>query len=260
VLGVRLVVADGQARGGGTVPCPACAMPRLIAQAGIGAEYLTDGKPGVIRHFDPATLADTTPLRMVQQFGRTMTAALDQGAGLYLWGQHGAGKSLLAAHCVAGALAQHRSARFITALDLLDGIKARFGRRDAENASAEAWLERYATPDLLVLDDLGAHSTSAWVLEKLLGLINGRLSRRRSLIVTANVHPQQLAADFAQVDPAQAARIASRLASAAYPVEVQARGDYRRVQAARLRSYFVAPDYTPPALGQAHPHYQHSEG
>jgi hypothetical protein len=34
----------------------------------------------------------------------------------------------------------------------------------------------------------------------------------------------------------------------------------RRVQAARLRSYFVAPDYTPPALGQAHPHYQHSEG
>jgi hypothetical protein len=84
VLGVRLVVADGQARGGGTVPCPACAMPRLIAQAGIGAEYLTDGKPGVIRHFDPATLADTTPLRMVQQERASMSAetigSLSKGA------------------------------------------------------------------------------------------------------------------------------------------------------------------------------------
>lgn len=254
---VRLRIVDGATVGGGSVPCPACAMPRLLAQAGIRAEYLTNGQPGAIRFFDPSALADTSALLAVQYFERDVAGALAQGAGLYLWGKHGAGKSHLAARCVVAAIKQGHTARFTTTLDLLDGIKKRFGHKDSD--SGAAWLAGFIETDLLALDDLGAHKTSDWVLERLLSMIHSRLSDRRSLIVTSNAHPKQLAEDFALVDPAQAARIASRL-EVAHTVEVQARGDYRRVQGARLRSVFVAPDYTPPALGQSHPHYRHSEG
>ena len=58
--------------------------------------------------------------------------------------------------------------------------------------------------DLLHLDDLGAERATDWVLEQLYSIVNARYEEERSLVITTNLDPEQLAE---QIGPRTVSRI-----------------------------------------------------
>ena len=70
------------------------------------------------------------------------------------------------------------------------------------------------TPQLLVLDDLGAEKPSDWVRERLYTIINRRYEHCRPTIVTSNLTIDQLAKQVGS-------RVASRLCELCEVVELQ---------------------------------------
>jgi DNA replication protein DnaC len=103
---------------------------------------------------------------------------------LVLLGAYGSGKTHLAA-----AIANHQQTlgtdvMFVTVTDLLDYLRMTF-HPDAP-ASFEQRFYNVRNAPLLVLDDLGLESASAWAKEKLFQIINHRYVARRPTVITTS--------------------------------------------------------------------------
>lgn len=104
---------------------------------------------------------------------------------LLLTGSYGTGKTHLAA-----AIANHRVSAYdseailVTVPDLLDHLRATYAP-SAEVAFDQVFDQVRNTP-LLILDDLGAESSTPWALEKLYALFNHRHARRLPTVITTN--------------------------------------------------------------------------
>jgi len=104
---------------------------------------------------------------------------------LLLIGSYGTGKTHLAA-----AIANYRLRAFgeqalmITIPDLLDHLRAAFG--PSSETAYDDLFDQVRQAPLLVLDDLGAESSTAWAQEKLYVLFNHRHARRMPTVITTN--------------------------------------------------------------------------
>lgn len=109
---------------------------------------------------------------------------------LVLFGPPGAGKTHLAASIVNQRLAAGESAIFCVVPDLLDHLRLTFSP-DSE-VQYDELFEAVRAAELLVLDDLGAHASTAWAQEKLFQLLNHRYNARLATILTSNSRPEDL--------------------------------------------------------------------
>lgn len=131
-------------------------------------------------------------------YSLALTYAQNPEGWLLFQGTYGSGKTHLAAAIANYCLARGRTVIFMTAPDLLDHLRSTFGPES--NVEYDDLFEQVRTTPLLVLDDLGAESPTAWAQEKLYQLINHRYLHRLSTVITTNV-------DLGTVDP----RVRSRL-------------------------------------------------
>jgi len=122
--------------------------------------------------------------------------------GLMFRGGTGAGKTHLAIGILHEVIANGYTGMYCNVTELLARLRSTY-EEGAEEAESEV-IEEYLECDLLVLDDLGNESTSAWVLDRLYLLINCRYESFKPVIVTTNCDENELAQ---KVGP----RIASRL-------------------------------------------------
>jgi DNA replication protein DnaC len=132
-------------------------------------------------------------VRAVRDFARRIDQQLDDGRGLWLFGDTGTGKTTLAMLVSRHALEAGRSVAIYSLPRLLAELRRTFDD-DAEQSYTEL-LDRLATVDLLHIDDVGAEQTSPWVLEQLYALINARYEEERSVILTTNIKERE---DLAQ--------------------------------------------------------------
>ena len=137
--------------------------------------------------FDRQPIADmdSALVREIRLFVRDIGAKLDDGKGLWLFGDVGTGKTSLAMLVSKAALEAGRSAAIYSMPRLLSDIKETY--EDRSDTSYMQLFERLVGVDLLHIDDLGAEKRTEWVLEQLYSIINERWQEQRSVIVTTNL-------------------------------------------------------------------------
>lgn len=127
----------------------------------------------------------------VRDYAEAIEERIETGAGLWLMGDVGTGKTTLAMLVSRTAL----EAGSAVAIYSLPRLLARIRRTYDADASEDSYLEffdRLASVDLLHIDDLGAEKRSDWVLEQLYAIVDRRYEERRPLVVTTNLDQAKL--------------------------------------------------------------------
>jgi len=137
---------------------------------------------------------------------------------LLIKGGYGCGKTHLAAAIANYRLQRGEPAIFIVVPDLLDYLRASFAP-DSGLPYDERFNELRNAP-LLILDDLGSHSSTSWAQEKLFQLLNYRYMARLPTVITTDL-------ELEEIDP----RLRSRLADYDFTEIVTIKApDYRSAQ------------------------------
>lgn len=164
-----------------------------------------DNKPldykfyGIGRRYENITLAtlDTSgeAYQAILDYSANITQKINNGLGLILKGPVGTGKTCAAIAVMREALANKRSAYFISMVSLLDKLLT---LRDKEELYA--FEQRLRTTPLLVLDDLGGEyrgkSDESWTRRKIASVIADRYDSKLSTIITTNLTVEQLKVEY----------------------------------------------------------------
>lgn len=105
---------------------------------------------------------------------------------LLLTGTYGSGKTHLAAAIANETIKQNISTLFLTVPDLLDWLRFSFNP-DSESSFKDRFAEIRNVP-ILILDDFGTQSSTAWAQEKLFQIINHRYISQLPTVITSNYH------------------------------------------------------------------------
>ncbi len=103
---------------------------------------------------------------------------------LILLGEYGCGKTHLAAAIANYGVSQNKPALFVVVPDLLDHLRMTYSPNNP--IGYDQLFEQIRTAPLLILDDLGAHSSTPWAQEKLFQLFNYRYNAQLPTVVTSN--------------------------------------------------------------------------
>jgi DNA replication protein DnaC len=130
-------------------------------------------------------------------FRAAMAFADEPHGWLTLTGVNGCGKTHLAAAIANRALGQGTSVFFAVVPDLLDHLRASFA--PGKETPYDELFEQVRNTPLLVLDDLGAQSTSPWAQEKLYQIVNYRTVAGLATVVTTDRAMSELQAAHPRV-------------------------------------------------------------
>ncbi len=148
----------------------------------------------------PVTEIHRPAVEATRRFALNIEPHLDAGDGLWFMGPVGTGKTSLAMLVSKSALEAGRTVAIYSLPRLLNEIREIHG----SNRSHVELLDRLTAVDLLHIDDVGAERTTDWVLEELYSIVNARYEDQRSIVITTNLYPTDLAAQIGD-------RIVSRL-------------------------------------------------
>lgn len=128
-------------------------------------------------------------VRMVRSFVARIRENIDRGRGVWIMGDVGTGKTELAMLISKAALEADKTVAIYSMPRLLMLI-----RRSIEHEQGVVgFLDSLSGVDLLHLDDVGAENRTDWALEQLYSIVNARYEEKRSIVMTTNLDPRELA-------------------------------------------------------------------
>jgi DNA replication protein DnaC len=138
--------------------------------------------------FDPVGSAGASAEqreRLREALAAAQAFAADPHGWLYLAGPTGVGKTHLAVAIAAARLERKQPVLFRFVPDLLDHLRRTFG--PDSSTSYDRLFERTRNAELLILDDFGAQSWTAWTEEKMYQLIVHRHNANLPTVITSRV-------------------------------------------------------------------------
>ena len=111
--------------------------------------------------------------------------AMEPRGWLVLTGNSGSGKTHIAAAVANYCIGLRVRTFFMVVPDLLDHLRATFGPNS--EVTYDELFEQVRNVPLLILDDLGAQTSSPWATEKLFQVLNHRFNAQLPTVVTTNV-------------------------------------------------------------------------
>jgi len=127
-------------------------------------------------------------LRLARAFATQIEENLDRGRGMWIMGDIGTGKTMLAMLISKAALDAGRTVAIYSLPRLLNLIRESIEDMDG----VVGFLDRLAGVDLLHIDDVGAENRTDWALEQLYSIVNTRYEEQRSIVITTNLQPDEL--------------------------------------------------------------------
>jgi DNA replication protein DnaC len=125
-----------------------------------------------------------------QAYEAAQAFAAEPEGWLALTGPSGGGKTHLAAAIVNERIGQGHPAFYVTAPDLLDHLRAAFN--PGSEMPYDEFFEQVRNAPLLILDDLGAQTSTPWAREKLDQLLNHRFHGKLPTVVIPIVPMDEL--------------------------------------------------------------------
>jgi len=139
---------------------------------------------------EPAHLSPDKAHNLRRAYETCVRYAQDQDGWLLLTGTYGCGKTHLAASIANARLAMNEPVLFMVVPDLLDHLRSAFNPQS--EVRYDDLFEQLRTTPLLILDDLGAQSSTPWAQEKLFQLLNHRYNAHLATVVTTNQRLEDL--------------------------------------------------------------------
>ncbi len=133
-------------------------------------------------------------IRVVRRFVAQISENLDEGRSIWVMGDVGTGKTALAMLISKAALQASRTVAIYSLPRLLNLIRESIEGEDG----VVGFLDRLCAVDLLHIDDVGAENRTDWALEQLYSIVNTRYEDGRSIVMTTNLDPHELAEQIGQ--------------------------------------------------------------
>ena len=161
---------------------------------------------------------DIPAFEYLNEFKENIVENVDNGVSLYIWGKStGCGKTSWACKIMSYYF---RKIAFSSGLEF-EGLYIYLPtfledlRNSYSNPSPEfdEELEMVKKCKLLIIDDIGAEKVTEWVRERVVSIVNTRVSNGLSTIYTSNLSPEELNAEMGD-------RISSRILGCSNIVEI----------------------------------------
>ncbi|MGX8852063.1 ATP-binding protein [Amedibacillus sp. YH-ame10] len=152
----------------------------------------------------------------------------DHTKGIYFSGKPGAGKTYLAAGVANKFAKDKKRVAFVNVPKLIADLKMMFH----DHEGMEAKLNRIKKADILILDDIGGESVTAWSRDDiLLPLLDARMEQKKMTIFTSNYSMEELKQRLAMTnnkvsEPVAAERLYERMKTLSD--EIFVKGESRR--------------------------------
>ena len=167
---------------------------------------------------------DLGAFEALNDFMKSVEERVEKGEGLYIWSEStGNGKTSWACKIMSYFF---RKIAFNTGLEneglyiflptFLEDLRDNYDNKDPE---FDEILRMIKTCRLLIIDDIGAERVTDWVRERMVSIINTRVSNNLTTIYTSNLSPEELRSELGD-------RIASRVLGSSQVVEITS-GDRR---------------------------------
>lgn len=156
-----------------------------------------------------STKANEKNLALCKRYVNRFSLMKQKNQGLLFWGNVGTGKSFAAA-CIANALMMNGVTVVMTSFIK---ILEEFDRGEPERQ--RDIMDRLASANLLILDDLGAERGTDYALEKVYHVVDTRYRSSRPLIVTTNL----TLGEMMDEQDIRRKRIYDRILETCYPIQ-----------------------------------------
>ena len=159
-----------------------------------------------------------------EMFGAAHQFARGEGHRvLVLCGGTGAGKSYLLEAIGRYALELGRTVRYETSTALLDQLQATYNPETP--GTFQNLMDWYQTRSVLLLDDVGAETSTEWRISQLTDIIEQRIQYNRSLVVTTNLNRTEM---IDRLGPRIGSRLFATNPNVPVTLVVTTAKDYRR--------------------------------
>lgn len=163
-------------------------------------------------------MADIPAFEALNEYKERVLEKVQAGEGLYIWGKStGNGKTSWACKIMSHYF---RKIAFDTGLEneglyiflptFLEELRDNYDNKDPE---FEQVLTMVKGCKLLIIDDIGAERVTDWVRERVVSIINTRVSNNLATIYTSNLSPEELKEELGD-------RISSRVVGSSQIIEM----------------------------------------
>lgn len=138
-----------------------------------------------------------TALKRCRNYCEVSGKILEEGHGIYLYGNSGTGKTHLTACMVNELIKQNRPTLFTNFFEISQMIRGTFKN---SRYSEIDMIEKISTIDFLFIDDLGTERVTKegednWLQEKIFEILNKRYNNKKPTVFTSNYSLNELIRD-----------------------------------------------------------------